>query len=179
VKLIAGSIPIDEVDTGTLIVGYYANEQPLRGDAGRVDWRLHGMLSRLIIDQKLTGTFGEDLLVPAIRLAAQRIVLLGMGDHKTLDAARLRTLAELAVKKLETLKERRCLLALPGEKQGFEPPVRTAAPIIEGFLSPIARNHRIEEIAILAPDGLAREFRAWGEKHSKSQPKPWQISDHL
>lgn len=71
----------DEVPGGALLLTFFADERPLRGAAGLADWRLCGRLSRLIKRGKITGTFGETLLLPpGRRLAFSHVFLFGLGD---------------------------------------------------------------------------------------------------
>jgi len=63
-----------------LVVPLPEDERPLRGDAGRVDWRLSGQLSRLLLDGFASGRRGEAVLLPAdARVASRRLLLAGVG----------------------------------------------------------------------------------------------------
>jgi Cytosol aminopeptidase family, N-terminal domain len=64
------------------------DERPLRGPAGRVDWRLCGLLSRQLLEQRYVGGLGEDLLIStAPRLPFGRLFLVGLGRGNDLDPA--------------------------------------------------------------------------------------------
>ena len=64
----------------TLAVGIPEDERPLRGNAGFVDWRLGGELSRQLKSGFVSGEPGEAVLLPAQRpFAAARILLFGLG----------------------------------------------------------------------------------------------------
>lgn len=47
-----------------LILSCFENERPLQGLAGRLDWRLRGMLSQFIRAGSITGKAGECCYVP-------------------------------------------------------------------------------------------------------------------
>lgn len=73
----------DEVEDGSLLLTFFADERPLRGAAGLADWRLCGRLSRLIQRGKLSGADGEKLLLPpGRRLPFRSILLFGLGASR-------------------------------------------------------------------------------------------------
>ncbi|MGH0028691.1 MAG: hypothetical protein ACQGVC_02795, partial [Myxococcota bacterium] len=57
--------PIERAEADIAVVTFFDDERPLRGAAGRADWRLCGAVSRLIQRSKLSGAFGEAALVPS------------------------------------------------------------------------------------------------------------------
>ena len=66
-----------------LVAPFFASERPLRGAAGRVDWRLCGLLTEQILGGGLTGASSEATLVPSGgRLKAPRVLLLGLGSRQ-------------------------------------------------------------------------------------------------
>ncbi len=84
--------------TEALVVGFYEDQRPLTGMAGRIDWLLCGALSRLLLAGKLRGAAGDAALLTARgKVAVEKIFLLGLGrkDTYTLDA--LRNVASAAV----------------------------------------------------------------------------------
>jgi hypothetical protein len=99
----------------TLVVPIPADERPLAGDAGWVDWRLCGEISRRLATGEIAGGVGEALLFPARPpIRAERVLVLGLGPSREL-AGRplLRGFRELAGRLLGL----RCacaVLALPG-----------------------------------------------------------------
>ncbi len=71
----------DEIESGALLLTFFADERPLRGAAGLADWRLCGRLSSLIKRGKVAGAHGETLLFPpGRRLPFSHIFLFGLGD---------------------------------------------------------------------------------------------------
>ena len=68
--------------TRALVVGFFADERPLRGEAGLVDWRMNGYVSRLLERQRLSGETQESTLVASSgRLRAEFSLLMGLGER--------------------------------------------------------------------------------------------------
>ncbi len=71
---------LDKQRGGLLIMFRFEERQPLVGVEGLVDWRLHGHLSRLIIDGFISGNADESLLVPLERrLPHDNLIVFGLG----------------------------------------------------------------------------------------------------
>ena len=78
-QLELGVETIDRAEVNLAIAGFYADERPLRGSAGRADWRLCDLVSRQLESGTLGGDSGEAILVATFgRLAAPRALLLGL-----------------------------------------------------------------------------------------------------
>ncbi len=115
-KVVTPTLPrLDEVTYDTLVLSHFADERPLRGVGGLVDWRLTGTFSRLMLDGRLTGAWGEQLLYPqALRLPFRKIVVFGLGDRDKYGSTRFK---EVASRMLRTLMRLECTsfaTALPG-----------------------------------------------------------------
>lgn len=111
VALYAGSIVDAPVET--LAVPIPEDERPLRGNAGFVDWRLGGELSRQLQSGFASGATGEALLLPAQRpFAAARILLFGLGPAESTGRVLQRAFA-VGATKLLGLRTPLALLALP------------------------------------------------------------------
>lgn len=79
--------PLERVPTKLALAGVFADERPLRGAAGRADWRLSGMLSELLIGESMTGAEGEVTLVGSGgRLASEALLVIGLGARRDFDA---------------------------------------------------------------------------------------------
>ncbi len=187
--------PIERVRADVAVVPLFAGERPLRAAAGRIDWRLCGRLSHLFAAGRLSGAFGEAVLIPGGGgMVAPRVLGLGAGDRAAADAAawerwvadalaRARGLAArravIAVPELEiALAERLALLAnqiaqieLPAEFEIAPEPVD--APGSADWLRGAARRARTEGLEIrapiepLAPQGVDGDHaRAWSSRES-------------
>ena len=74
--------PLERAMADLLVAPLFADERPLRGAAGRVDWRLCGQLSRLVAQRRLVGEPGEAaLLVAFAGLRASRLLVVGAGPR--------------------------------------------------------------------------------------------------
>lgn len=81
-------VGLDGLDADGLVLALRSGVRPPGGIAGRVDWRLGGRLSRLLLDGQLTGSSRELTLVDgAGALGPQRIFLVGVGDARELGPA--------------------------------------------------------------------------------------------
>jgi len=79
------------------VCGVAQDERPLRGPAGHADWRMCGLLSQQLLEQKYEGDAGEDLLTSTQgRLPFERLFLIGLGRTPKLDPAVARKLATRA-----------------------------------------------------------------------------------
>jgi len=71
--------PVDRVAAELAVAFCFDDDRPLRGPAGRADWRLCGDLSRFVVGSP-AGPAGQALLLPTEgRLRAGRFLLLGLG----------------------------------------------------------------------------------------------------
>lgn len=103
------------LETEALCLVVFRDERPPRGAVGLVDWRLCGRISELLVSGDLRGDFDEALLMPppAQRLAAERLLLCGIGPRDEVDLARVRALIERLVARLVALRVRTAAFALP------------------------------------------------------------------
>ena len=98
---------------------FFADERPLRGSAGRADWRLCGHLSRLIVEGRLSGGPGEAALLPtAGGLRAPLLVALGAGPRNAFDEAAWQRASEDVARRAIGLRARSIALALPAAEPG-------------------------------------------------------------
>jgi len=74
------SRPLERAEAEIAVAGFFQDHRPLRGGAARVDWRLCGLISELLMHGELEGRQGEAVLMPSARhLRAPRILLMGLG----------------------------------------------------------------------------------------------------
>ena len=79
-KLRATATPIDQIKTECVVLGFFEDERPLKGQTGLTDWRMCGLLSRHLMDGFISGAFGETLFFPVGRhMACSKALLLGLG----------------------------------------------------------------------------------------------------
>jgi len=100
-----GAVPAERARVDLLVVPVFSDERPLRGSAGRADWRLCGLLSRLAAEGRLEGRAGEAVLVASFGgLAAPLVLALGMGSRLAFDAGGVEFLAHEAVSRALALR---------------------------------------------------------------------------
>jgi hypothetical protein len=125
---------VDVQECDVLVTGFFVDERPLKGSSGWIDWRLNGMISRFLIDKKLSGDWKEmTLVLPQRRIVPRMILLLGLGETKEYSYLRLRELAPhllVALKKLGTLN---VCFSLPYEENYNVDCGKLAEVLIEGI----------------------------------------------
>lgn len=122
---------IDGASAEVIACAAFADERPLRGLAGLLDWRLGGRLASLAKSDFLRGEEGEVVLVPGRpRLPFEKILVLGLGPRASFgDDVVRRALARL-VTTLEGLNVKRALVELPGRASGDLAPERAAELVL-------------------------------------------------
>lgn len=106
--------PLERAEADLLLAGFFSSDRPLRGGAGRADWRLCGKVSRLVQEGRLCGAEGEALLVPAGRVfASPRLLVVGCGESEGFDRAALRRVAKGALGRAAALAVSSVAVALP------------------------------------------------------------------
>lgn len=136
----------DEVEGGSLLLTFFADERPLRGAAGLADWRLCGRLSRLIQRGRLSGAAGEKLLLPpGRRLPFRSILIFGLGSsagfNEEIYRAHVRDIREVA----DRAGLRAYALQPPGRATGLI----GARRALELWLEESARDGRAADVAII------------------------------
>ena len=125
---------VDAQECDVLVTGFFKDERPLKGTSGWIDWRLNGMLSRFLMEKKLTGDWKETTLIPSQgRVMPRMILLLGLGEVKEYSYLHLR---ELPPHLLETLKKLGALnvcLSLPYQEGYNVDCGKLAEVLIEGI----------------------------------------------
>jgi len=101
---------------GDLVVaGVYADERPLRGVAGLVDWRTGTWLTHALRQGWLAGAPGEALLFPpGRRLGVRAVAAVGLGPAAGFDAARAAAAATHVAELAAGLGARKLCLEPPG-----------------------------------------------------------------
>ncbi len=109
------SVPVDKIEADVVALTFFEDERPLRGVAGLADWRMNGALSRLILNETLSGKEGESLLISTDgRILSPRLLLFGLGESKAFDGKRFQGLLSRFVGSIAKLKFRRFAITIPG-----------------------------------------------------------------
>jgi hypothetical protein len=125
---------VDAQECDVLVTGFFKDERPLRGSSGWIDWRLNGMLSRFLIDRKLTGDWKEMTLIPSQgRIMPRMILLLGLGEVKEYTYLRLQDLPLHLLRALRKLDALKICLSLPCEESYHVGFCKLAEVLFEGI----------------------------------------------
>ena len=151
-KLAIEAAPIEKAVADVAVVAFFEDDRPLRGGAGRADWRLCGSMSRLLESGRLRGGAGEAALVgTGSALACPRLLLLGLGPAVYLERSGLQRVAEDALARAAGLGFPRVTVALPLCGRPAELPLdASAAAFVEASL---AAGPPLEQLGLLVPAG--------------------------
>jgi hypothetical protein len=106
---------IERIAVDLVVAPIFEGERPLRGAAGRIDWRLCGRLSHLCAAGRLSGGLDSAVLILAGGgVRAPRVLGVGLGRREDLDAARWRNWVGAVLDRAAGLPARRWGGALPG-----------------------------------------------------------------
>jgi hypothetical protein len=152
VKLAIQAIPLEKAVADVVVAAFFEDDRPLRGGAGRADWRLCGSVSRLLEAGRLRGAAGEAALVGTSRaFACSRLLLLGLGPAVHLERSALRRLADDVLARVAALGFPEVAVTLPlCGRPGELALDASAAAFIEASLESDAR---VARLALLVPPG--------------------------
>lgn len=154
---------VDVQECDVLVTGFFVDERPLKGSSGWIDWRLNGMVSRFLIEKKLTGDWEEMTLVLSQgRIMPRMMLLLGLGETKEYSYLRLREVAPHLLATLKKLGTLNVCLSLPYEESYSVDCGKSAEVLIEGIVDCLDLDqHAFDEEWIKK----LRLFFAEGEEH--------------
>ncbi len=116
-SIVIESSTIERTRADLVGVPLFEDERPLRGGAGRADWRLCGKLSALLVAGELAGTPGEVALVATFGgLRTPLLLVVGAGSREAYDERAYRALAREATRRALALRVDH--LALPFSADG-------------------------------------------------------------
>jgi hypothetical protein len=147
--------PLERVPADLVVVGFSPDDRPLRGSAGRADWRLCGDLWRFVTSQKLRGTFGEAALFSAAGpLRSPLLLVLGLGHRAELVADTWRELGRDVVRRALDLRVNRVVLGLASDAAHLGPEGTRA--LFGGALAAVAERSAGLCFAIVGEGASAR-----------------------
>jgi len=134
--------PLERLRTDLVIVGVALDDRPLRGAAGRVDWRLCGQLSRLVASERFCGKWGEAALIGVAGGSRAPLVLaLGLGSRIRLGDLAWEALGEDSVERALALGAESIALGLP-DPDGAPVEIEAELDALLALLSGAARATR-------------------------------------
>jgi len=153
------SRPLERVDADVAVAGLFEDDRPLRGGAARADWRLCGLLSRLIIDERISGAPGEAVLVPSeSRLRAPRVLVLGLGPRGKRSLAQVQDLVRDAADRVIALGLTKMALGPMGFAGDDWP--RHADAVVGAGLEAVNAADRPLELSLVVPGAAEARARA-------------------
>lgn len=124
---------VERAPTDLAVVPLHSAERPLRGAAGRADWRLCGKLSALLMEGRLEGAPGEAALIASFGgLRAPFLLVLGVGERAGFDARAVEVFARDAVARGLSLGARTLSLPFPDDRAGSAAQEERAAALLVG-----------------------------------------------
>lgn len=153
---------LPHVDADVLVTPFFADDRPLRGPAAWADWRLCGLLDDALAAGRLPVALGAATLVPSAgRLAARRVLVIGLGARAAFGFAELRTAATRAAERLAELRAGDVAFAVPGQSHTGIVPELAAELAVEAFADALARTPRALRLrVVLAPEDAAAALAA-------------------
>ncbi len=147
---------VDAQECDVLVAGFFGDEKPLKGSSGWIDWRFNGMLSQLLMENKLTGDWMETTLIPSReRILPKMILLLGLGEVKRYSDLRLRKLSSYLLNTLQKLGWLNVCLSFPyGENYRVD-----CRKMVESTIEAIADS--LEQQESLSEEGWIKRLRLY------------------
>lgn len=106
---------VTKINAEVLVAGFFQDDRPLTGLAAELDWINNGILSRLILRNRICGEVKETTLLAAQRkLHAQKILMIGLGKKEHLTQRILQDIYSHIGKTLSQLHIKDCAVELFG-----------------------------------------------------------------
>jgi hypothetical protein len=106
---------IYEIPYSLLVLWHFSDERPLKGITGLFDWRLDAKISQLIISGKITGSWGEKVLLGEFEeLQGKEIIFIGLGPMSEFEDSRMRDAGKIMANTALKLNQKSICMSLPG-----------------------------------------------------------------
>jgi hypothetical protein len=147
--------PLEQAPADLVVVGVSPDDRPLRGGAGRADWRLCGELWELVTSRKLNGTLGQAALLSAAgSLRSPLLLVLGLGHRADLVVDTWRELGRDVARRALDLRVKRAVLGLVSDAANLGPEGTRA--LFSGALAAAAERSAELHLAIVGEEAPAR-----------------------
>lgn len=147
---------LDEVDAQLALILAYRDIRPLKGQAGLLDWRMNGYLSRLMMENKFSGILGEALLMPSGgRVAARELLVLGLGNFREIGDQNIPNYVSLILEKILRKKDKAFCLSLSDLATGMFEWRNT----VRLFVSMLSGKEEKYQVSLLEPEELVEDAR--------------------
>ena len=154
------SEPVDRVVAEVAVGFCFEDDRPLRGPAGRADWRLCGDLSRFVA-RSTAGPIGEALLLPTEgRLRAGRFLLLDLGSSTGFGPDACARAVQGAMRRVLDLRVRTVAMGPPGDWVDRIPVGIGAQACVRGAVAALEDTGGTLEVRLVTPpEKVARVLR--------------------
>ena len=141
---------VERAEGDLAVAGFFESDRPLRGAAGRADWRLCGLVSKALLEQRCLGAPGEEILVPTLgRMRVPRVLFMGLGDRARFGRKALARRSEEAVQRGLDMGAQRLVLEALGTPAESVPD--EAVGLLKAFLNPLRARPSALTLRLLVP----------------------------
>lgn len=96
--------PLTELTADGIIIFYFKNQRKLTGSAAEADRLLEHQISRLVAEGEVRGELAEVTILHTWgKLAAKRVIILGLGESEKLNMDRIRKAIAVAARKADSI----------------------------------------------------------------------------
>lgn len=164
--------PLERTRADVAVFYFFDSDRPLRSGAGRVDWRLCGQISRLLIAGKLSGASGEAVLLQSGGgLMAPLAIGLGLGARNAFDAEACEALGADATRRALYVGARTLAIPLPDPHAGDLELSDRVDALVSGAMAVIAELGADLTLLLVPPQAeVARARQAVAALASKPRP---------
>lgn len=127
---------VTKVNTEMIVAGFFQDDRPLTGLAAELDWILNGILSRLILRNRIRGDVNETTLLATQRkLHAHKILIIGLGKRTELTQRIFQQIITHLGHTLSKLQIKDCAVGLFGQSGRTSDDARMVETIVNSFRS--------------------------------------------
>ncbi len=99
-----------------LALGIFSDEKPPRGICGLIDWRLNGMISREIKQERIRGEYAEKIIIPFLpRIGSEMLLLFGLGKVSDINYDKIYNASYLITQTVDKMALDSCAFDLYGQ----------------------------------------------------------------
>lgn len=139
---------LDRLRCEAIALPVLSDERPLRGALGLVDWRMCGLVSKLLLSGAVKADPMQIALVPGRpKLVVDKVFLFGAGPSAELDADRQRALVEHMLDTAARAGVRTSAIVLPGRSTHLVAP----AAAMELLVSVMRKRPEHDELIVIEP----------------------------
>lgn len=137
---------LDALRSEALAIPLFEDDTPLPGTIGLCDWRMCGLISRLVLRGRIHGEWKEQVLVAARpKLPFDKVLLFGAGLRAQFTEEHFVTAVSDIFSTLTRARVRSSVLVLPGRAQGLV----SAPRAMELFLGLVQEHVEHDEVTLV------------------------------